>query len=295
MRLHARRLGGGLVVLFAVAGAGCASVPLASTEQDTWAKTTRPPQGHGTLFLYRNEYFGAATMITIVMDGQAAGETAANTYFRWDLPAGEHVIEAYTDMTRDRSTLHVDVTAGTVTYVWQEMKMGAWAGRPELHLMDVATGRDGVGGCRLVHAFAAKPAPRPVAAAAPPPPPAAARPLFARLGGLAALTAVVDETTSRGARDERLARWFAGRDLASFKSAFVNQLCASSGGPCPPGAQTLAQLYAGLGLAAPQADAFLDVVADALRHFRIGEAEEREVMALLAPIKAPPAAAAATP
>jgi hypothetical protein len=294
----------GVGVLLAALGAsavGCASVPLASAEQDTWAKTARAPGGFGSVYVYRNEYFGAAIMITIRMDGEVAGETAPNTYFRWDLPPGEHLLEAYTDITRDRSTLRINVTPGTSHYVWQEMKMGLYAGRPQLQEVDPTTGREAVGGCKLVHAFAAKPAQAPTVAAAPAPSapaaaaapsapsaPAATRSLFDRLGGLASLTAIVDDTFARGGRDQRLSRWFAGRDLSQYKSAFVNQLCASSGGPCHPGA-SLATLYTELGLAGEQADPFLETLGDSLRHFRIGEGEERDVMSLFAGIRAPSA------
>jgi hypothetical protein len=285
---RAKLLVGAFALMFALGSAAACTfvaVPLAPAWQDRWAKSVRPPAGYGAVYVFRDEYLGGEILITIKMDGEVVGETSPGTYFRWDLPPGEHVLEAYTTiLTSDRSTLRINVSPGAAHYVWQQMRPGWSMAGPRLQQVDETRGLEGVENCKLIHVFTAKPAAPPALAAAP----AAPRPLFDRLGGLDGITAVVDDLVSRGGRDQRLAKWLEGRDLSPFKFAFENELCASSGGPCRPGAATLVQLYAGLGLGAEQGDAFLEIAGDSLRHLGIGGGEERELMAFLAPIKSLP-------
>ena len=56
--------------------------------------------------------------------------------------------------------------------------------------------------------------------------------LYERLGGKAAITAVVDDFVGRVAADNRINSFFATTDIPRFKMNLVNQICEASGGPC---------------------------------------------------------------
>lgn len=68
--------------------------------------------------------------------------------------------------------------------------------------------------------------------------PAKEKPLYDRLGGKKAITAVVDEFVARVAADRRINGFFFQQTaadparLASFKAKLVDQICQASGGPC---------------------------------------------------------------
>ena len=58
------------------------------------------------------------------------------------------------------------------------------------------------------------------------------RSLYQRLGGMEAITAVVDDFVGNVARDRRINRFFAKTDIPRLKRQLVAQICAGSGGPC---------------------------------------------------------------
>jgi len=121
--------------------AGCASVPMSDPQKDAALKTFSVPTDKAAIYVYRNENFGAAIKMPVTLDGKVLGNTAAKTYLYSEVTPGSHqlVSKAETD-----STLTVDVVAGKIYYVWQEVKMGFIKGRSKLQLVDETTGQAGV-------------------------------------------------------------------------------------------------------------------------------------------------------
>lgn len=137
-----------LLFAFAVISslAGCATVPMGSAEQDATLKKFTPPTDKAGLYIYRNESFGGAVIMHVLLDNAFIGDTAANTYLYREVTPGKHVITAQAE---NWDTLEIDAKAGTVIYVWQEVKMGTFSARTKLHLVDEATGQKGVSESKL--------------------------------------------------------------------------------------------------------------------------------------------------
>jgi hypothetical protein len=74
------------------------------------------------------------------------GQTAANTYLYKEVAPGKHTL---TSKAENTDTLEVEVLPGTVTFVWQEVKMGVLYARSKLRLVDEAQGKQGVQECKL--------------------------------------------------------------------------------------------------------------------------------------------------
>lgn len=125
---------------------GCASVPMATPQQDAAAKQFAPVPGKALLYIYRNETFGAAVKMNVALDNRPVGQTASKTYFRLVLDPGHHTVDSQDGI----ATLGLDTQAGSVYYVWQEVKMGVWSARSALHLMDAGQGQTDVKECRLI-------------------------------------------------------------------------------------------------------------------------------------------------
>lgn len=126
--------------------AGCASVPMAPVQQDTDAKTFTTAAGKANIYLYRNESMGGAVKMPVSLDGKMAGQTGPKTYFKWSVDPGQHEIASITENT---SRLTLDTEAGENYFVWQEVKMGMWAARSQLHQVSAEQGRKGVMECKL--------------------------------------------------------------------------------------------------------------------------------------------------
>lgn len=134
-------------IIFILLLPGCASVPMASLDQDTKAKDFSPFPNKASLYIYRNESFGAAIPMTVSVNGKALGQTAAQTYFRLNLTPGKYNIESHAENV---SALPLTMEVGKNYFVWQEVKMGMWMARSLLQQTDETTGRAGVLESKLI-------------------------------------------------------------------------------------------------------------------------------------------------
>jgi len=139
-----------LASVFAVlllALSGCASVPMASLDQDAKAKDFQPLPNKAALYVYRNENLGGAIPMTVTINGRSLGQTAAKTYIRLNLVPGKYTVESHAE---NISSLALTAEGEKNYFVWQEVKMGMWMARSLLQQVDDATGRAGVGESKLI-------------------------------------------------------------------------------------------------------------------------------------------------
>jgi hypothetical protein len=120
---------------------GCASVPMGDEKQDAALKTFSVPADMAGVYIYRNESMGAAVKMDVEVDGQVIGQTAAKTYLYTEMTPGKHTISSKAENT---DTIEIDAKPGTLTYVWQEVKMGILYARTKLNLVDEEEGKEGV-------------------------------------------------------------------------------------------------------------------------------------------------------
>ena len=120
---------------------GCASVQMASMDEDLRAKSFEPPNKTASVYIYRNESFGGAIPMAVTVNGRAIGQTAAKTYFKLNLLPGLYNVESTAENV---STLALQADPGKNYFIWQEVKMGLWMARSQLSQVDEPTGRRGV-------------------------------------------------------------------------------------------------------------------------------------------------------
>lgn len=135
------------LILGALGFTGCASVPMASQQEDITAKKYEVPAGKSNIYIYRNESFGGAIKMPVVIDDKIAGDTAAKTFILKTVEPGKHTIISKTE---NDAMLEISTDSDKNYYVWQEVKMGVWSARSKLHLVDEVTGQKGVSQCKLV-------------------------------------------------------------------------------------------------------------------------------------------------
>src|SRR5215510_4358273 len=96
-----------LIVGVALALSGCAS--LATPETDALAKLMRPVEGKAVIYVFRNEEYSAPFKIGMSLDGKDMGSTRANTYFRWSVEPGQHILVSH---SQNNAPLVLDTEAG---------------------------------------------------------------------------------------------------------------------------------------------------------------------------------------
>lgn len=125
---------------------GCASVPMASSEHDSRAKSFSVKPGKANIYVYRNESMGAAVKMPVTLNGKPMGATAAKTFLLAEVQPGKHVLVSKAE---NDFPLEISAEPGRNYFVWQEVKMGLLYARTQLHAMDDATGKTGVRECQM--------------------------------------------------------------------------------------------------------------------------------------------------
>lgn len=120
---------------------GCASVPMGDPKKEAESKTFSAKPETAGVYIYRNESFGAAIRMDVLVDGKPLGKTAAKTYYFTDVTPGHHTI---TSISENSDSLAIEAEAGNLYYVWQEVKMGVLYARTKLHLVHETEGKKGV-------------------------------------------------------------------------------------------------------------------------------------------------------
>jgi hypothetical protein len=131
-----------IIAIFSAAVlSGCASVKTASSSEDAKAKTFATNPNQAKLYIYRNEFMGAALRMGVELNGKEIGKTGPKSYFAVDVPPGKHSIVSRAE---NDASLEVMTEAGKNYFIWQEVKMGFLLARSKLQLVDEAQGQAGV-------------------------------------------------------------------------------------------------------------------------------------------------------
>ena len=109
--------------------------------------------------------------------------------------------------------------------------------------------------------------------------------LYERLGGIDAIKAVVDDFVGNVAADKRINAFFAHTDIDRLKRNLVDQICQGTGGPCTYTGRSMKEAHAGMGVRSRDFDALVGDLGKTLNKFKVPGREQKELVAILAPMK----------
>jgi hemoglobin len=109
--------------------------------------------------------------------------------------------------------------------------------------------------------------------------------LYERLGGIEAITAVVDSFVARCAGDDRINRKFERTDIPRLKKMLADQLCEATGGPCSYTGRDMRETHTGMGVTAGEFDALVEDLVATLDEFNVPGAEQEELLGVLGPLR----------
>ncbi len=116
-------------------------------------------------------------------------------------------------------------------------------------------------------------------------PAAAQDSLYTRLGGNAAITAVVAEFLKNVGADTRINKLFANTDLARLQTLLIEQIGAATGGPEKYTGRDMRTTHAGLGITEADFTALVEDLVKALDTFKVPEKEKTELLTALAALQ----------
>lgn len=128
---------------------GCASINKAPASADAESKQFKATAEKSQVYVYRNETLGAALSMPVTVNGMLAGNTGPNSFFKFDLPAGEHKLTSQ----GTESQLTITTELGKLYYVWQEVKMGMFSGGSKLQEVSEEVGKKGVAECTQIQSL----------------------------------------------------------------------------------------------------------------------------------------------
>lgn len=137
------------LLAFASLFAGCASVPMASPEQDAAAKRFEAPSADKSgVYIYRDSSLGTALKKMVSLDGNPLFQSAIKTYFYKEIAPGKHTLS--TESEFGDNTIEFVAEGGKLHFVRNYIKMGVFVGGANLEMASEADGKKGVNECSLV-------------------------------------------------------------------------------------------------------------------------------------------------
>ena len=119
-------------------------------------------------------------------------------------------------------------------------------------------------------------------------PPAAEKSLYERLGGLEAITAVIDDFLANVVADDRINARFANMDEAAvghLRQMLIDQVCAATGGPCEYKGKNMVEAHTGMNVTEDEFNALVEDLAKSLDKFNVPEKEKGELLGALGGMK----------
>ncbi len=104
--------------------------------------------------------------------------------------------------------------------------------------------------------------------------------LFARLGGQAAINAVVDEFVETTSTDARITQYFTNVDKEKLKKSMYVHVCSITGGGCTYEGKSMLEAHTGMKLSQADFDAFMDDLAMTLNKLKVPEPQHGRLVAL---------------
>ncbi len=145
-------LAGSVLLLTLIAS--CATVPMASLDDDQAAKQFSPKSGMANIYVARSSAVGQAILFSIALDGKLEGQLANKTFYFFEVGAGEHEVNALSP--EDAETLTLNTEPGKNYFIKVSPQMGMMAARVKIEEVGELEGIKLVSKCSLAERGALK-------------------------------------------------------------------------------------------------------------------------------------------
>lgn len=111
------------------------------------------------------------------------------------------------------------------------------------------------------------------------------RSLYDRLGGKAAVNAVIEDFVGRAAGDSRINAKFVRTDVPRLKAMLIEQVTAATGGPAAYSGRSMRETHDRMGVTAGEFDALVADLVATLDQFKVPKAEQQDLLGILGSLR----------
>ncbi len=114
--------------------------------------------------------------------------------------------------------------------------------------------------------------------------------LYERLGGISAISLVVDQFLANVVGDNVINARFAATVADPFRTQLlrnnlIDQICAGAGGPCQYKGKNMVDAHTGMNITDAEFNALVGDLVAALNQYQVPQQEQDDLLAILAPMK----------
>lgn len=133
-----------LFLMTSLALTGCATVPMASEEENRVAQQfNKPPKGKSGLYIFRQGvFFGDALKKDLFVDDVKIGETAPNVFFYKQVKAGKHKLSTESEFSNN--DLYLTTESGKNYFIRQYVKLGVFIAGANLEQVSEEEGKKAI-------------------------------------------------------------------------------------------------------------------------------------------------------
>lgn len=140
----------GVVAAISGTGGGNQRVAPAARSDEAAAKRCAPAADRATVYVFRDAFYGKLAGLDVLLDGAPVGQTRGRTFYRLELPPGDHLVVSRNPRDGSQHEQRVHAGSGSLVFLEQRVSMGATSMRHELVPAEQANAMKRIQGCRLL-------------------------------------------------------------------------------------------------------------------------------------------------
>lgn len=140
----------GMVASIALARGGNRRIAQAAAGAEKEAKRFASVADRAAVYVFRDAYIGKVAGLDVLVDGAPVGQTRGKTFYRLELPPGEHLLTSRNPRDGSQSEHRLRADSGSLVFLEQKVSMGLVEIRHQMVPTEQAAAVSRIQRCRLL-------------------------------------------------------------------------------------------------------------------------------------------------
>ena len=140
----------GMVASIAASRGANRRVARAAAGEEAEAKRFSPVADRATVYVFRDAFVGKVAGLDVLLDGTPIGQTRGKTFYRLQLPPGEHLLASRNPQDGSQREHRLRADAGSLLFLEQRVSIGMTALRHEIVPAEQSAATSRIQRCRLL-------------------------------------------------------------------------------------------------------------------------------------------------